>query len=187
MTDPAAAGQPPAHFQSQPLGRDPVGCFSVRRLPDSTRMIQIWALYRQSGSDRLEKQPTDLAAARTSFATQHSSTRPAMLSTANAALRRSLRHRPNAPRSNDLPAPPLRPLERAFRNGGGLKAFAPAVTRKRFRGNLTHDGSLLLSRDRSSIVIVLEPSTGCSACERFLLVLVVVIGQFHGRFFRVVQ
>jgi len=26
----------------------------------STRMIQIWALYRQSGSDRLEKQPTDL-------------------------------------------------------------------------------------------------------------------------------
>jgi hypothetical protein len=23
-------------------------------------MIQIWALYRQSGSDRLEKQPTDL-------------------------------------------------------------------------------------------------------------------------------
>jgi hypothetical protein len=60
-------------------------------------MIQIWALYRQSGSDRLEKQPTDLAAARTSFVTQH------------------------------------------------------------------------------------------SACERFLLVLVVVIGQFHVRFFRVVQ
>jgi hypothetical protein len=27
-------------------------------------MTQIWALYRQSGSDRLEKQPTDLAAAR---------------------------------------------------------------------------------------------------------------------------
>src|SRR5260370_31503559 len=26
----------------------------------STRMTQIWALYRQSGSDRLEKQPTDL-------------------------------------------------------------------------------------------------------------------------------
>src|SRR5271157_3680362 len=26
----------------------------------STPMIQIWALYRQSGSDRLEKQPTDL-------------------------------------------------------------------------------------------------------------------------------
>ena len=30
----------------------------------STRMTQIWALYRQSGSDRLKKQPTDLAAAR---------------------------------------------------------------------------------------------------------------------------
>ena len=26
----------------------------------STRMTQIWALYRQSGADRLEKQPTDL-------------------------------------------------------------------------------------------------------------------------------
>src|SRR5271166_1855042 len=26
----------------------------------STRMTQIWVLYRQSGSDRLEKQPTDL-------------------------------------------------------------------------------------------------------------------------------
>jgi hypothetical protein len=30
------------------------------RVARSTRMIQIWALYRQSGSDRLEKQPTDL-------------------------------------------------------------------------------------------------------------------------------
>ena len=30
----------------------------------STRMTQIWVLYRQSGSDSLEKQPTDLAAAR---------------------------------------------------------------------------------------------------------------------------
>jgi hypothetical protein len=31
------------------------------RVAHSTRMIQIWALrYRQSGSDRLEKRPTDL-------------------------------------------------------------------------------------------------------------------------------
>src|ERR1700693_440523 len=30
------------------------------RVARSTRMTQKWALYRQSGSDRLEKQPTDL-------------------------------------------------------------------------------------------------------------------------------
>src|SRR6202521_964800 len=30
------------------------------RVARSTRMTQIWALYGQSGSDRLEKQPTDL-------------------------------------------------------------------------------------------------------------------------------
>ena len=30
------------------------------RVARSTRMTQIWALYRQSGSDRLEKQPADL-------------------------------------------------------------------------------------------------------------------------------
>jgi hypothetical protein len=30
------------------------------RVAHSTQMIQIWALYRQSGSDRLEKRPTDL-------------------------------------------------------------------------------------------------------------------------------
>jgi hypothetical protein len=30
------------------------------RVARSTRMTQIWALLRQSGSDRLEKQPTDL-------------------------------------------------------------------------------------------------------------------------------
>ena len=30
------------------------------RVARSTRMTQRWALYRQSGSDRLEKQPTDL-------------------------------------------------------------------------------------------------------------------------------
>jgi hypothetical protein len=50
-------------ISSQPFGSGPVGRFSVRRLPDLTRMTQIWAtriwaLYRQSGSDRLEKQRT---------------------------------------------------------------------------------------------------------------------------------
>jgi len=30
------------------------------RVARSTRMTKIWALLRQSGSDRLEKQPTDL-------------------------------------------------------------------------------------------------------------------------------
>ena len=30
------------------------------RVARSTRMTRIWALLRQSGSDRLEKQPTDL-------------------------------------------------------------------------------------------------------------------------------
>jgi hypothetical protein len=30
------------------------------RVARSTRVTKIWALYRQSGSDRLEKQPTDL-------------------------------------------------------------------------------------------------------------------------------
>ncbi len=30
------------------------------RAARSTRMTQIWALYRQSGPDRLKKQPTDL-------------------------------------------------------------------------------------------------------------------------------
>jgi hypothetical protein len=33
--------------------------FFLRR-GGSTRMTQIWVLYRQSGSDRLEKQPIDL-------------------------------------------------------------------------------------------------------------------------------
>src|ERR1700756_4705857 len=37
VTDPAAAGQPPAHFQRNPPGPRPVGCFSVRRPPDSLR------------------------------------------------------------------------------------------------------------------------------------------------------
>src|SRR5208282_5555708 len=39
-------------------GPRPVGCFSA--LLARPVWIQIWALYRQSGSDRLEKQPTDL-------------------------------------------------------------------------------------------------------------------------------
>src|SRR5271165_1608935 len=36
-------------FSTQPSGPRPVGCFSVRRLPDSTVMIQIAALVRRSG------------------------------------------------------------------------------------------------------------------------------------------
>ena len=45
--------QPPAHFQRNPLGRGPVGCFSA--LLARPVSIQIWAL-----RSRLEKQPTDL-------------------------------------------------------------------------------------------------------------------------------
>src|ERR1700736_6666573 len=52
------ATQPPAHFQTQSSGPRPVGCFSA--LLARPVSIQIWALYRQSGSDRLERQPTDL-------------------------------------------------------------------------------------------------------------------------------
>src|ERR1700693_1800547 len=50
----AAAGP----FSSQPLWAGASWLFF--RVARSTPMIQIWALYRQSGSDRLEKQPTDL-------------------------------------------------------------------------------------------------------------------------------
>jgi hypothetical protein len=46
-----------AHFHRNPLGRASWLFFRVAR---STRMTQIWVLYRQSGSDRLEKHPTDL-------------------------------------------------------------------------------------------------------------------------------
>src|SRR5271166_358966 len=53
-TSNAAAGP----FSTQPSGPRPVGCFSA--LLARPVSIQIWALYRQSGSDRLEKQPTDL-------------------------------------------------------------------------------------------------------------------------------
>jgi hypothetical protein len=58
------AGPPPAHFQRNP-GRRPVGCFSVRRPPDSllTYRSRYARRQRQSGSDRLEKQPTDPAPA----------------------------------------------------------------------------------------------------------------------------
>ena len=49
-------------------GRRPIFIATLRagaswlffRVARSTRMTQIWVLYRQSGSDRLEKQPTDL-------------------------------------------------------------------------------------------------------------------------------
>src|SRR5580692_5896506 len=55
LTSNAAAGP----FSTQPSGPRPVGCFSSAAA-DRPVSIQIWALYRQSGSDRLEKQPTDL-------------------------------------------------------------------------------------------------------------------------------
>src|SRR5262245_42260286 len=47
------ATQPPAHFQRNPSGPRPVGCFSA--LLARPVSIQIWAL-----RSRLEKQPTDL-------------------------------------------------------------------------------------------------------------------------------
>jgi hypothetical protein len=52
-------------FSSQPSGPRPVGCFSVRRPPDSflTYRLRYARRYCQSGSDRLEKQPTDPASA----------------------------------------------------------------------------------------------------------------------------
>jgi hypothetical protein len=56
VTDPAGAGQPPAHFHRNPLGRGQLAVFpSGDRRTRSTRMTQIWAL-----RSRLEKQPTDL-------------------------------------------------------------------------------------------------------------------------------
>jgi hypothetical protein len=50
--------QPPAIFIAT-LWAGASWLFFLRR-GGSTRMTQIWVLYRQSGSDRLEKQPTDL-------------------------------------------------------------------------------------------------------------------------------
>jgi hypothetical protein len=47
------ATQPPAHFQRNPLGPRPVGCFSA--LLARPVSIPIWAL-----RSRVEKQPTDL-------------------------------------------------------------------------------------------------------------------------------
>jgi hypothetical protein len=61
VTDPAAAGQQPTHFQGNPPGRGRLAVFPPPG--GSTVMIQIAALYRRSGSDRLEKQPTDPATA----------------------------------------------------------------------------------------------------------------------------
>jgi hypothetical protein len=52
---------PVAHFQRNPPGRGRLAVFpSGGHRTRSTVMNQIAALYRQSGSDRLEKQPTDL-------------------------------------------------------------------------------------------------------------------------------
>src|SRR6516164_5164663 len=52
------ATQPPAHFQRNSPGRSQLAVSALLARPVS---IQIWALRnRQSGSDRLEKQPTDL-------------------------------------------------------------------------------------------------------------------------------
>ena len=64
VTDPAAAGRPPAHFQRNPPGRGRLAVFPSGDCRTRPVWIQIWALYRQSGSDRLEKQPTDPATAR---------------------------------------------------------------------------------------------------------------------------
>ena len=52
------ATQPPAHFHRNLWAGASWLFFRVAR---STRIARIWALrYRQSGSDRLEKQPTDI-------------------------------------------------------------------------------------------------------------------------------
>jgi hypothetical protein len=53
VTDPAVAGQPRAIFIAT-LWAEGSWLFFLRR-GGSTRMTQILALYRQSGSDRLEK------------------------------------------------------------------------------------------------------------------------------------
>ena len=59
VTDPAAAGRPPAHFQRNPPGRGQLAVFlSGGCRTRSTRMTQIWVL-----RSRLEKQPTDPATA----------------------------------------------------------------------------------------------------------------------------
>src|SRR5208337_3115989 len=54
------------------------------RVACSTRMTQIWALYRQSGSDRLEKQPTDR---RTGKPPSHSAT-PELLQLLTSSIAR---------------------------------------------------------------------------------------------------
>jgi len=57
VTDPAAAGQHRLIFKE--TLRAAAGWLFFLHRGGSTVMIQIAALYRQSGSDRLEKQPTD--------------------------------------------------------------------------------------------------------------------------------
>src|SRR6516225_8496859 len=52
------ATQPPAHFQRNPPGRGQLAVF--RRCSLLTYQSRYARRYRQSGSDRLEKQPTDL-------------------------------------------------------------------------------------------------------------------------------
>src|SRR5215467_10623605 len=52
------ATQPPAHFQRNPLGRGQLAVFP--RCSLLTYRFRYARRYRQSGSDRLEKQPTDL-------------------------------------------------------------------------------------------------------------------------------
>ena len=61
VTDPAAAGQHRLIFKE--TLRAAAGWLFFLHRGGSTVMIQIAALYRQSGSDRLEKQPTDPATA----------------------------------------------------------------------------------------------------------------------------
>jgi len=72
------ATQPPAHFHRNPLGRGQLAAFPRCSLltsrtifalppisvsPASAKMVRDARRCRQSGSDRLEKQPTDPAAA----------------------------------------------------------------------------------------------------------------------------
>src|SRR6516165_5441131 len=52
------ATEPPAHFHRNPLGRGQLAVFP--RCSLLTYRFRYARRYRQSGSDRLEKQPTDL-------------------------------------------------------------------------------------------------------------------------------
>ena len=55
--------RPPAYFQRNPPGRGRLAVFPSGGCRTRPVWIQIRALYRRSGSDRLEKQPTDPATA----------------------------------------------------------------------------------------------------------------------------